>query len=359
MKLFNPLIILKILGTILLIETISFFPSVVIAVIYSEPLSPFLWSSAITIFSYLCLKYISKNADPAKMSNRDTFLIVTLAWVVISLYGALPYLISKTIPSFVNAFFESVSGFTTTGASILSNVEAMPYSILFWRSLTHWIGGLGIILLVILILPSLKVTGYHLFSLESSMNEKIHPKAKGIVIRIIYIYLSLTILEIIFLVSGEMNLFDSICHSFGTIATGGFSTKNNSMMYYSPYSQYVVMIFMFLAGTSQVIYYYLGKMNFRKLKQNEEFWFYSALVIITGAITTIVLLINTTKSFEENLREAYFQIISVITCTGFATADYILWPSAGIMMVFLLMFSGGSTGSTSGGIKLARHIIIF
>ena len=226
-------------------------------------------------------------------------------------------MISRTIPSVVNALFESTSGFTTTGSSILTDVEILPYSILFWRSLTHWIGGIGIIVLVIIVLPSLRVTGYQLFSLESSLKEKIHPKTKAIGFRVLFIYLGLTLAEIMLLNIGDMNLFDSICHSFGTVATGGFSTKNNSLAYYSSYSQYIVMIFMFLAGTSQVIYYYMVKLNFKKVRQNEELWFYIIVVLIAGAIATSILLLNSTKTLEESFREGFFQVISIITCTGF------------------------------------------
>jgi trk system potassium uptake protein TrkH len=190
------------------------------------------------------------------------------------------------------------------------------------------------------------------------LKEKIHPKTKGVAFRIMLIYFSLTLLEVLLLVLGDMNLFDSVCHAFGTMATGGFSTKNTSLMFYSPYSQYIVMIFMFLAGTSQVVYYYLVKLNFMKVKHNEEFWFYLATVIFAGAIAVSILLINTNKPLEEAFREGYFQIISIITCTGFASADFILWPSAGLILIFLMMFSGGSTGSTSGGIKMARHLIV-
>jgi trk system potassium uptake protein TrkH len=283
---------------------------------------------------------------------------VTLSWIVFTLLGTLPYLISGTIPSFINAFFESTSGFTTTGSSILTDVEVMPYSILFWRSLTHWIGGIGIIVLVIIILPSLRVTGYQLFSLESSLKEKIHPKTKSIGYRVMFIYVGLTLAQIILLNIGDMNLFDSICHSFGTVATGGFSTKNNSLAFYSSYSQYIVMIFMFLAGTSQVVYYYFFKFNFKKIKQNEELWFYIAVAIVAGALATFVLLVNTTKTFETAFREGFFQVISIMTCTGFASADYLLWPITGLLLIFIMMFSGGSTGSTSGGIKMARHLVV-
>jgi trk system potassium uptake protein TrkH len=358
MKLINPLIILRILSTILLIETLSYLACLPVAYIYSEPATPFYISAGVTFILYMAMSRMSKDADINRFSNRDGYIAVTIAWLLFSVLGTLPYLFSGTIPSFVNAFFESTSGFTTTGSSILTDVESLPYSILFWRSLTHWIGGIGIIVLVIIILPSLKVTGYQLFSLESSLREKIHPKTKAIGFRILFIYLGLTAAETILLSLGDMKLFDSICHSFGTIATGGFSTKNTSLMLYSPYSQYVVMIFMLLAGTSQVIYYYLVKMNFKKIRQNEEFWFYLIVAIIAGTLATLILLSNSTKTFEESFREGFFQVISIMTCTGFASADYIIWPMAGVFLIFLLLFSGGSTGSTSGGIKIARHLIV-
>ena len=358
MKLINPLFIIRILSTILFIETISYLFCLPVVFIYKESPYPFIWSAAITLSLSAIFYFISREADSNKFSNRDGFLSVTLSWVIFSLLGALPYLISGTIPSFIDAFFESTSGFSTTGSSILKNVEILPYSILFWRSLTHWIGGIGMIVILIIILPSIRATGYQLFSLESSMREKIHPKTKAIVFRVLFIYLGLTLAEIILLNIGDMNLFDSICHSFGTVATGGFSTKNNSLMYYSSYSQYIVMIFMFLAGTSQVIYYYLIKLNFKKVKQNEELWFYISVIMIAGAIATIILLVNSTRTFEESFREGFFQIISIITCTGFTSADYLVWPGAAVILIFLLMFSGASTGSTGGGIRMARHLIV-
>jgi trk system potassium uptake protein TrkH len=157
---------------------------------------------------------------------------------------------------------------------------------------------------------------------------------------------------------GDMNLFDSICHSFSTVSTGGFSTKHNSLAYYSSYSQYVVMIFMFLAGTSQVIYYYIVKLNFTKVRQNEELWFYFALVIIAGTTATIILHVNSLRTFEESFRDGFFQVISIITCTGFTSTDYLFWPGTALLLIFLLMFSGASTGSTGGGIRMARHLIV-
>jgi trk system potassium uptake protein TrkH len=358
MKLINPLIILRILSTILLIETFSYLFCLPVAIYYKEAFSPFLWSSLTAASLYIILRVSSIKADTRKMSNRDGFLAVTLSWIIFCVMGALPYLYSQTIPSFINAFFESTSGFTTTGSSIITDVEVMPYSILFWRSFTHWIGGIGIIVLVVIILPSLRISGYQLFSLESSLKEKIHPKTQSVAFRIMFIYLGLTLAEIILLWMGDMTLFDSVCHSFGTIATGGFSTKNNGLQFYSSYSQYVVMIFMFLAGTSMLIYYYIAKFNFKKVMQNEELWFYIAVAVVSGAIATIILLHTSNRSFEEAFREGYFQIISILTCTGFASADYLFWPSAGLLLIFMMMFAGGSTGSTSGGIKMARHLIV-
>jgi trk system potassium uptake protein TrkH len=326
--------------------------------IYKESARPFILSSAITLFLSVVFYFVSREADSQKFTNRDGFLAVTLSWVIFSLLGALPYLISGSITSFTDAFFESTSGLSTTGSSILKNIEILPYSILFWRSLTHWIGGIGMIVILIIILPSIRATGYQLFSLESSMKEKIHAKTKAIVFRVLFIYLGLTLAEILLLNLGEMNLFDSICHSFGTVATGGFSTKNNNLAYYSSYSQYIVMIFMLLAGTSQVIYYYIVKFNFKKVRQNEELWFYMSVVLIAGTIATIILHVNSARTFEESFREGFFQIISIITCTGYSSTDYLLWPGAALILIFLLMFSGASTGSTGGGIRMARHLIV-
>lgn len=358
MKLIHPLIILRILGTILLIETFAFLLCLPVALIYKESMDPFLLSALASGFLYAVIRVSTIKADTSKFSNRDGYFAVTVSWLVFTLMGTMPYLFSGTIPSFINAFFESTSGFTTTGSSIFTDVEVLPYSILFWRSFTHWIGGIGIIVLVIIILPSLRISGYQLFSLESSLKEKIHPKTQGIAFRMIIIYMILTLAEIILLWLGDMTLFDSICHSFGTIATGGFSTKNNSLQFYSSYSQYIVMIFMFLAGTSMLVYYYLGKLNFKKVLHNEELWFYSAVAAVAGAIGTLILLSSSDKSFEEAFREGYFQVISILTCTGFASADYLFWPAAGLLLIFIMMFSGGMAGSTSGGIKMARHLIV-
>jgi len=358
MKLINPLIILRILSSILLIETISFLICLPVAVIYKEPLFPLLLSAAFTGLLFIILRIITWNEETAKLSNRDGYLAVTLSWLVFSIMGSLPYLISGTIPSFIDAFFESASGFTTTGASILQNIEVLPYSILFWRSFTHWIGGLGIIVLVIIILPSLRITAQQLMGLESSLKEKIHPKTKAVGLRLLFLYLGLTIFEVLFLYLGEMNLFDSICHTFGTVATGGFSTKNASIAAYSSYSQYVISVFMLLSGISFVAYYYMVKLQFNKVKHNEELWFYLGTISVAIIIIIGILSVKSTSSFEVVLREGIFQTISIITTTGYVTADYLLWPPAAIALIFILLFAGANTGSSTSSIKMARHLVV-
>lgn len=355
----NFKIISKIISFDLFIISTALFVCIGIASIYSESTSPFIYSDFITLTLGLILLLASRGVDKKKEIHlKDSFFTVTFSWIIMGLVGSLPYIFSGTIPSFIDALFESVSGFTTTGSSILNDIEILPKSILFWRSLTHWIGGIGIIILVIVILPALKVGGYHLFMLESSLQEKIKPRIRQVGNRLLMIYISLTVLETIFLLLGNMNLFESVCHSFGTIATGGFSPKNTSIAGYSPYIQYVIMIFMLLAATNFLIHYYFIKAKFSKIKQNEEFKFFLSVILILGSIITASLFFNMNKPFEEAFREAFFQIISIISCTGFATADYLQWPVFTVLILFFAMFLGGSTGSTAGGIKMVRHLIL-
>lgn len=358
MKLINPLVILRILSTILLLEAISFLFCLPVSYIYKEPANPFILSSLITIFTSLFFYLESRKVTMNKVTNREGFLSVALGWFFFTAFGTLPYILSGSIPSFVDAFFESTSGFTTTGSSILTDVEILPRSILFWRSFTHWIGGLGIVVLVIIILPTLRISAHQFLSLESSLKEKTHPKTKAVGIRLLYIYLGLTLAEIILLLIGDVELFDSLCLTFGTVATGGFATRNTSITDYSPYTQYVIALFMFLSGVSFVIYYYIVKFNFKKVRTNEELWFYLATTLFAGAVATVILMAGTTKSFEPAFREGFFQVISIITTTGFATTDYLLWPQAGLFLLFILLFSGASTGSSTGSIKMLRHLIV-
>jgi len=359
-KAINFHIIFKVIGRILLIISGFMLLNILIALFYSENIYPFshtfLYTGSLGLFLFI----ITFRKDMHhEMTQHDAYITVTVAWTTIGIAGSLPYIFSGGIPDFVNACFESVSGFTTTGSSILTDIEALPKSILFWRSLTHWIGGIGIILLVIILMPSLKMSGYQMFTLESSLQEKIKPKIRKVGLRLFYIYLTLTIAEIIFLMAGGMNLFESTCHAFGTVATGGFSPKNDSIASYSPYIQYVIMVFMLLAGVNFVIYYYLIKKEFNRITRNEEVKFYLGVLFFVGTSLTLALYFKMGKPLEEAFREAYFQAISIITCTGFATADYLKWPTFAILIIFLSMFFGGSTGSTAGGIKMVRHLILF
>lgn len=359
-KILNFKLIARVISLNLFILSASMLICIGIAYIYSENSYPFIYSELIAISIGLILFFASRKVDENEdIQKKDAYFTVTISWILLGLIGSLPYLFSGAIPSFTNALFESVSGFTTTGSSILTDIESLPKSILFWRSLTHWIGGIGIIMLVIIILPSLKIGGYHLFTSESSFQDKIKPRIRQVGNRILMIYISLTVIETILLLLGKMNLFESVCHSFGTIATGGFSPKNTSIADYSPYIQYVIMVFMLLSGTNFIIHYYLLKRDFSKIKENEEFKFYLLLILIIGSIITATLFFQMNKPLETSFRESFFQVISIITCTGYATADYLTWTEFAWVLIFFSMFLGGSTGSTAGGIKMIRHLIVF
>ncbi len=349
--------VLKIIGLILIISAGSFLLCVPVALIYSEPVAPFMLSFITAAVPGSLMYFLFQGRLHEKVTTREGYLSVTLGWLTLGLSGSLPFLYSGEIKGFVNIIFESVSGYTTTGATTITDVEILSKSILFWRSMTHWIGGIGIILLVIIVLPSLKVGGYNLFSLESSLKQKILPRTKSIAQAVLLIYTVITTAEIILLTAGGMDLFDSICHTFGTVATGGFSTKNSSISGYSNYIQYVIAFFMFLSAASYVVLYFILKRNFTRVKNNEELWFYIFFTTAAVASVTLILYISTARSFEESFRHSLFQVISTISTTGYATTDYTLWPPTALVLIFLLIFAGGSTGSTTGGIKMARHLI--
>jgi trk system potassium uptake protein TrkH len=297
----------------------------------------------------------------AEMGLKDSYLTVTFAWFVISAFGALPYLFTGSIPGVIDAFFETSSGFTTTGSSILTNIEALPKSVLYWRSLTHWIGGMGIIVLVVAILPMLRIGGYNLFKSEASgiSYEKLTPKTASTAKRLWGIYVGFTFIQTLLLLFGDMDFFDALCHSFGTIATGGFSTKNASVAYFSPYSQYVIMVFMLLSGVNFALHYFFIKGHFKKVWHNDELKTYLAIILVAGIIISWALMRQGGVDFEETLRSAFFQVISIITSTGYVTDNYLLWPARAYSIIFLLMFVGACIGSTGGGIKVVRHVVAF
>lgn len=338
---------------------VSLLVCAIVAIVYSESISPFTISSLILFLISMPILRRTKNVvNNTTVNRREAYLTVTLSWFIIGLSGAIPYLISRAIPSFVDAVFESISGFTTTGSSILTDIESLPKSILFWRSMTHWIGGIGIIVLVIVIMPSLQIGSYHLFSMESSLQEKIQARIKSVGHRLLIIYLILTVAEIVLLMLGHMNFYESTCHAFGTVATGGFSPKNTSIAGYSPYIQYVIMLFMVLAGTNFAVHYYVYKRKYQKIKGNEEVRFYLLVILALGLIISGILFVKMNLPLEQAFRDGFFQVISIVTCTGFATADYMVWPRYAWFILFLAMFLGGSTGSTAGGIKMVRHMIL-
>jgi trk system potassium uptake protein len=349
--------LLRIVSLIMIIIAAAFVLCIPVALIYAETVMPFVWSALGALIPGLLVFFLIPGSESEKVGGKEGYLSVTLAWIILTIMGTLPYLLSGTIPGFTNAFFESVSGFTTTGATIFPDVEILPRSILFWRSLTEWIGGVGVILLVIIILPNLKVGAFSLFTLESSMKQKILPKTKSLAYYILLIYAGFTVAEIILLKLGGMNMYDSISHSLGSVSTGGFSTKNTSITDYSAYIQYVVAGFMFLSGIGYIAFFLLLKREFTRLRQYEEIWFYVFFTTAAVAIVTLILYTGTDRSFALSLRHGAFQAIAHITGTGFATSNYMEWPAIGWITMLLLMFAGGCTGSTTGGIKMARHLV--
>lgn len=296
-----------------------------------------------------------------EIKKRDGYIVVSLGWFVMALFGAIPFVVHGSIPSYTDAFFETMSGFTTTGASILNDIESLPHGLLFWRSITQWLGGMGIIVLSLAILPILGIGGMQLFVAEvpGPTKDKIHPRVKETAKRLWGIYFILTIGETILLLLGGMNLFDAINHSFTTMATGGFSTKQNSIAAFeSPFIHYVITIFMFLAGMNFSVHYYLLHARFNILKKNEEFRFYTIFIIAASVIIAFALFTTNYSDFEKSFRDSLFQVVSIVTTTGFITADYESWGLFFQLIFFLLLFVGGCAGSTGGGIKIVRHLLL-
>jgi len=299
--------------------------------------------------------------EKRKVGKREGYLIVVLGWVSMVLFGTLPYWFSGAIPSFTNAFFESASGLTTTGASVISDIEATSKGILFWRSLSQWIGGMGIIVLTVALFPLLGVGGIELFVAEvpGPTSDKIHPRIKETAKRLWCTYVGLTTTLCIVLYSLGMTFFDAINHALTTMATGGFSTKNASIMEQRAAIQYVITFFMFLGGVNFTVIYFglLGKL--RKVWSSDEFKTYVLIILILIGVVTVGVYWSTDLGLERSFRDASFQVISIVTTTGYVSADYTAWNPALTLLFFVLLFVGGSAGSTSGGIKIIRHLVFF
>lgn len=300
-----------------------------------------------------------------KLGKRDGYLIVALGWLLMSLTGALPYwLLGGQFEDLSCAIFEAVSGYTTTGASILTDIEAQPKAILFWRSMTHWIGGMGIIVLAIAILPLLGIGGMQLFVAEAPgpTADKLHPRITETAKRLWLIYVGITFVEMLVLMLCGLTWFDAITHSFATVSTGGFSTQNASLAAFGPAVHYVVIVFMFICGANFSLIYFGLKGKLDKIWQNEEFRAYLGLVSLVTIVTTVIVFLNDPQRVavgaEESFRDALFQTVAVITTTGFVTENFAAWGPFLKIVFFLLMFVGASAGSTAGGVKIVRHLII-
>jgi len=320
----------------------------------------FLISGVVTALIGFAGYFFTRKAN-LEVTKRDGYVIVTSGWLFFSLFGTLPFLLTGSIPDFTNAFFETMSGFTTTGASILNNIEELSHGILFWRSLTQWLGGMGIIVLTLVILPMLGIGGMQLFAAEvpGPVPDKLHPRIRETAKRLWGIYVIFTVAEILLLWAGPMNLFDSVCHGLTTMASGGYSTKQASIGHWdSAYVHYVITVFMFLAGVNFTLSYFGFHLRFKKIWKNEEFRYYLGFIVAFSLVIAVGLYLSSNRDVEESFRTAIFQVVSIITTTGYVTNDYLLWIPGLTMLIFVLMFFGGSAGSTGGGPKIMRIVIL-
>ena len=352
----------RFISQILFIEAFFMIPALFVSLGYGEnhAVRAFAITIAITAAISMALYLLCKGATSA-FQAREGLVCVSVSWIVLSLLGCLPFYISREIPSYVDAFFEIVSGFTTTGASIVPAVEELSHGILYWRSFSHWVGGMGV-LVFLLAFTGQKGQGFtmHLLRAESPGPNvgKLVPKMRKTAGILYLLYIGLTVLDIIFLLLGDMPLFEAVCHAFGTAGTGGFGVKNDSFASYSPYLQNVTTVFMILFGVNFSCYYLLLLKQFKSVFKDEELRTYFSIILIS--IVLICLNIrHLYPTLEETIRHAAFQVGSIITTTGYATTDFDLWPAFSKTLILLLMVCGASAGSTGGGIKVARVLLIF
>ncbi|MFO7880264.1 MAG: TrkH family potassium uptake protein [Bacteroidota bacterium] len=351
------------LGILLVIESVAMLLGLPFSIYHNDhDIIPILLSSGITLFSGGVLALANRNAG-RKVGKREAYVIVTFAWLFMSLFGTLPFVISGAIPNITNAFFETISGFTTTGASVLNDIESLPHGILFWRSFTQWMGGMGIIVLSIAILPLIRVGGMQMFAAEAPgpTQDKISPRIKQTAKKLWLVYLLFTVTEAILLKFAGMSVFDAINHAFTTMATGGYSTKQASIAHFqNPAIHYIIIVFMFLAGVNFALSYFALAGKPGRLFRNDEFAFYGRIILFATAIVTVLLFWKNGFSLEQSFRDAIFQVVSIVTTTGYVTSDYLSWMPSGLwVLIFMLMFIGGSAGSTGGGIKVIRIMMLF
>jgi trk system potassium uptake protein TrkH len=318
-------------------------------------------SAALTLFCGYA-GYAATGFQSNDLRAKEGFAIVTFGWIFFSMFGALPFILHGSIPSFTDAFFETMSGFTTTGATILTDIEVLPHGLLFWRSLTHWIGGMGIIVLSLAILPFLGVGGMQLFKAEvpGPVADRLTPRITETAKILWVVYVAITGVEALLLVWGGMGVFDALCHSFGTMATGGYSTKNLSIGYYaSGFIQWVIVVFMLIAGTNFSLHYRALRGDWKVYFRNQEFKFFMSLVGLAIVVIGIDTFLNHYQGVEKTLRDTAFQVVSILTTTGYGTTDYEKWSFSSQFVLFMLMFFGGCAGSTGGGMKMMRvHLLV-
>lgn len=357
----NFAMVLKNLGKLLVCEALSMVPSALVSLYYKEnEVWSFLYTiSILMILGVLLIRIKPKNKN---IYSRDGFSIVAIGWILISFFGALPFYFSGAIPALVDSFFEASSGFTTTGATILSEIESLSKGILFWRSFTHWIGGMGVLVLVMAILPSAGAGNMQIMKAESPGPNpgKLVPKVKETA-KILYgIYLIITVVQVILLKVSGLSLFDSIIHTLGTVGTGGFSNRNISVGAYNNIAaEIIITVFMLICGANFALHYQLFKGNIKGFFKDGEFKLYIFVVTMSIILITFNLNGNIFNSVKESLRHASFQVASIITTTGYATTDFNTWPSLSKLILLLLMFVGGCAGSTAGGLKNIRILLLF
>ncbi len=351
----NRRMVLYVVGKVVMVEGGLLLLPLVTALIYKEAVALSIGISiAVALISGFLLTKIFKPGLKT-IYAKEGFVITALSWLALSAVGALPFFISGEIPSYIDAFFETVSGLTTTGASILTDVESMSKGLLMWRSFTHWVGGMGVLVFVMAIIPSLSDRSIHLLRAEvpGPVVGKIVPRIRETT-RILYIiYIVLTLTEAVFLLFGGMNLFEALVHAFGTAGTGGFGIKADGLASYSSYLQWVITVFMLLFGVNFNLYYLILLKKIKPVFKSSELWTYISIV----AVAAVIIGINISGLYDtvaETVKHSVFQVASVITTTGFATTDFNLWPNLSKMIIFILMFVGGCAGSTAGGIKIAR-----
>ena len=355
----NRRMVLYMVGSVIKIEALLMLLPLAVSIIYKEEVfKAFLVSIALALITGFALTLIFKPGSKV-IYAKEGFVTVALSWIFLSAVGALPFFISGEIPFYIDAFFETVSGFTTTGASILTDIESLSKGILFWRSFTHWVGGMGVLVFIMAIIPSFSDRSIHLLRAEvpGPVVGKLVPKLKQTAQILYIIYVVLTAVEVVLLLLGGMPLFDSLVHAFGTAGTGGFGIKADSIASYNSYLQWVITIFMLVFGVNFNLYYFILMKKVKTALKSGELWFYLGVV----AVSTVLVTVNTfssEKAFGDVFRNAAFQVSSIMTTTGYATVDFDQWPIFSKTILLILMFIGGCAGSTAGGFKVSRIVIL-